>query len=194
MAGAGYRTLCIAEKVLTEEQYAKWAESYQAACVALTVGAGGGGVGLRGRRATGGCLLPALEVGTRYGYGWRVAGCLYRGSSIRCYCPRTARPRCMVSAWLGACVAQVQGFSPLLFHGSPSYSVPPLPLSHSQDREAKVAAASEAIERDMELLGATAVEDKLQASAGRGRGRRGGAIALAVAHEHAEDKGPLQLG
>lgn len=66
MAGAGYRTLCIAEKVLTEEQYAKWAESYQAACVALT------------------------------------------------------------------------------------------------DREAKVAAASEAIERDMELLGATAVEDKLQ--------------------------------
>ncbi len=31
-----------------------------------------------------------------------------------------------------------------------------------QDRERKVSDASEAIERDMDLLGATAVEDKLQ--------------------------------
>lgn len=34
------------------------------------------------------------------------------------------------------------------------------------NREAKVAAASERIETDMELLGATAVEDKLQVGAG----------------------------
>ncbi|PNW71492.1 hypothetical protein CHLRE_16g656500v5 [Chlamydomonas reinhardtii] len=66
MAQAGYRTLCVAEKVLPDAAYEKWAEQYRAACVAL------------------------------------------------------------------------------------------------QDREGKVAAASEAIEKDMDLLGATAVEDKLQ--------------------------------
>ncbi|KAG2485813.1 hypothetical protein HYH03_015523 [Edaphochlamys debaryana] len=66
MAQAGYRTLCIAEKEISEPAYAKWAETYKAACVA------------------------------------------------------------------------------------------------TQDREGKVAAASEAIEKDMDLLGATAVEDKLQ--------------------------------
>ncbi|EFJ44459.1 hypothetical protein VOLCADRAFT_95397 [Volvox carteri f. nagariensis] len=66
MALAGYRTLCVAEKEITEAAYSKWATQYDAACVALT------------------------------------------------------------------------------------------------DREHKVALASEAIEKDMELLGATAVEDKLQ--------------------------------
>ncbi|KAG2451812.1 hypothetical protein HYH02_003588 [Chlamydomonas schloesseri] len=66
MAQAGYRTLCVAEKVLPGAAYEKWAEQYRAATVAL------------------------------------------------------------------------------------------------QDREGKVAAASEAIEKDMDLLGATAVEDKLQ--------------------------------
>jgi hypothetical protein len=37
MAQAGYRTLCVAEKVLAEPGYAKWADEYAAACVALTV-------------------------------------------------------------------------------------------------------------------------------------------------------------
>ncbi|GFR50254.1 hypothetical protein Agub_g12440 [Astrephomene gubernaculifera] len=66
MALSGYRTLCVAEKELSEAAYRKWEAQYQAACVAM------------------------------------------------------------------------------------------------RDRDAKVADASEAIERDMELLGATAVEDKLQ--------------------------------
>ncbi|GLI63173.1 hypothetical protein VaNZ11_005942 [Volvox africanus] len=66
MALAGYRTLCVAEKELSEAAYAKWSAQYDAACVALS------------------------------------------------------------------------------------------------ERDRKVADASEAIEKDMELLGATAVEDKLQ--------------------------------
>ena len=37
MAQAGYRTLCVAEKVLPDAAYEKWAEQYRAACVALQV-------------------------------------------------------------------------------------------------------------------------------------------------------------
>ncbi len=36
------------------------------------------------------------------------------------------------------------------------------------DREAKIAAVSEAIEQDLDLVGATAVEDKLQVGGGTG--------------------------
>ncbi len=87
---------------------------------------------------------------------------------------------------LGAhrCSASGQLLSPWCVLNSPSV-VPP------QDRETKVAAASEAIERDMELLGATAVEDKLQASAGRGRegGPRGRpSTRWTAAHGHVPTK------
>jgi magnesium-transporting ATPase (P-type) len=44
-----------------------------------------------------------------------------------------------------------------------------------EDRDAKIAAVSEAIEQDLVLLGATAVEDKLQVG-GRGGGPAGGCL------------------
>jgi hypothetical protein len=66
MAQAGYRTLCVAEKVLPAAAYEKWAEQYRAASVALQVRC------CRGAEA-GAALFLRRNLSTRLAFHTRIA-------------------------------------------------------------------------------------------------------------------------